>query len=196
MKIILLDPGLKNIQGHNYTTDLHLAKYFKKNKINVEILCLKSIDKETEENFLKNKIKVKKIFDVSSYSDLPFKNEATLIKYIQITINNLELYRKNNSPPDIAYWVPSNSPLQVFANLFLKVAKLTFIQLDPTFESFSDNTIYMYKKFNEKFKQRKDLVYLAVEKNIKEIFSRFIPVEIEISPFLTTSKQKKKKINF
>ena len=54
----------------------------------------------------------------------------------------------------------------------------------------------MYKKFNEKFKQRKDLVYLAVEKNIKEIFSRFIPVEIEISPFLTTSKQKKKKINF
>ena len=59
MKIILLDPGLKNIQGHNYTTDLHLAKYFKKNKINVEILCLKSIDKETEENFLKNKINKK-----------------------------------------------------------------------------------------------------------------------------------------
>ena len=33
MKIILLDPGLKHSQGHNYATDLHIAKYFKKNNI-------------------------------------------------------------------------------------------------------------------------------------------------------------------
>ena len=60
MKIILLDPGLKYSQGHNYATDLHIAKYFKKNNFNVEILCLKTIDKETEEKFLQNKIKIKK----------------------------------------------------------------------------------------------------------------------------------------
>ena len=60
MKIILLDPGLKHSQGHNYATDLHIAKYFKKNNFNVEVLCLKTIDRETEEKFLKNKIKLKK----------------------------------------------------------------------------------------------------------------------------------------
>ena len=54
MKIILLDPGLKHSQGHNYATDLHIAKYFKKNNFNVEVLCLKTIDRETEEKFLKN----------------------------------------------------------------------------------------------------------------------------------------------
>ena len=73
MKIILLDPGLKHIQGHNYATDLHIAKYFKKNNFNIELLCLKTIDKETEEKFLKNRIKIKKIFDISPYSDVPYK---------------------------------------------------------------------------------------------------------------------------
>lgn len=193
MKIILLDPGLKNIQGHNYSTDLHIAKYFKRKKFNVEILCLKNIDKETEEKFLNHKIKIKKIFDVSSYSDVPYKNEDTLMKFIKMTVNNLEFYLKNNTLPDIAFWAPCNFPLQVFSNLFLKVARLTFIQLEPTFESFSDNTIYMYNKFNERFKQRKDIIYLAVETNTKEIFSRFIPVNTEISPFLTFSKYIKKK---
>ena len=91
MKIILLDPGLKHSQGHNYATDLHIAKYFKKNNFNIEVLCLKTIDRETEEKFLKNKIKLKKIFDISPYSDVPYKNDDTFIKSVQITVNNIEL---------------------------------------------------------------------------------------------------------
>ena len=50
MKIILLDPGLKHSQGHNYATDLHIAKYFKKNNFNVEVLCLKTIDRKLKKN--------------------------------------------------------------------------------------------------------------------------------------------------
>ena len=192
MKIILLDPGLKVIQGHNYATDLHIAKYFKKKNFDVEILCLKNIDKETEGKFLQNKIKIKKIFDISPYSDVPYKNEGTFMKSVQITINNIELYLKNNSFPDVAIWAPCNFPLQVFSNLFLKVAKHSFIQLEPTFISFSDEIIKMYNKFAEKFKQRKDITYLASDDNIKEIFSRFLTVEIERSPFLSFSKYKKK----
>ena len=42
MKIILLDPGLKHIQGHNYATDLHIAKYFKKNNFNIENTVFKN----------------------------------------------------------------------------------------------------------------------------------------------------------
>ena len=196
MKIILLDPGLKHIQGHNYATDLHIAKYFKKNNFNVEVLCLKTIDRETEEKFLKNKIKLKKIFDISPYSDVPYKNDDTFIKSVQITVNNIELYLKNNSFPDIAIWAPCNFPLQVFSNLFLKVAKRPFIILEAAFRSFSDNTIEMYNKFVEKFRQRKDITYLVVENDIKEIFSRFLPIEIEISPFLSFSKYIKKKDKF
>lgn len=196
MKIILLDSGLKNIQGHNYSTDLHLAQYFKKNKINVEILCLKSIDKETEEKFLENKIIIKKIFDISTYSDFPYKDSHSFNKSIQITVNNIELYLKDNSLPDIAYWVPSTNPVQVLSNLLTKVARRTFMQMDPTFESFFDNTIYMYNKFGEKFRERKDIIYLATEESIKEIFSRFLPVEIKISPFLSFSKYKKKQDKF
>ena len=196
MKIILLDSGLKNIQGHNYSTDLHLAQYFKKNKINVEILCLKSIDKETEEKFLENKIIIKKIFDISTYSDFPYKDSHSFNKSIQITVNNIELYLKDNSLPDIAYWVPSTNPVQVLSNLLTKVARRTFMQMDPTFESFFDNTIYMYNKFGEKFRERKDIIYLATEESIKEIFSRFLPVEIKISPFLSFSKYKNKQDKF
>lgn len=196
MKIILLDSGLNNIQGHNYSTDLHLAQYFKKNKINVEILCLKSIDKETEEKFLENKIIIKKIFDISTYSDFPYKDSHSFNKSIQITVNNIELYLKDNSLPDIAYWVPSTNPVQVLSNLLTKVARRTFMQMDPTFESFFDNTIYMYNKFGEKFRERKDIIYLATEESIKEIFSRFLPVEIKISPFLSFSKYKKKQDKF
>lgn len=196
MKIILLDSGLNNIQGHNYSTDLHLAQYFKKNKINVEILCLKSIDKETEEKFLENKIIIKKIFDISTYSDFPYKDSHSFNKSIQITVNNIELYLKDNSLPDIAYWVPSTNPVQVLSNLLTKVARRTFMQMDPTFESFFDNTIYMYNKFGEKFRERKDITYLATEESIKEIFSRFLPVEIKISPFLSFSKYKKKQDKF
>ena len=196
MKIILLDPGLKHSQGHNYATDLHIAKYFKKNNFNVEVLCLKTIDKETEEKFLKNKIKLRKIFDISPYSDVPYKNDDIFIKSVQITVNNIELYLKNNSFPDIAIWAPCNFPLQVFSNLFLKVAKRPFIILEAAFRSFSDNTIEMYNKFVEKFRQRKDITYLVVENDIKEIFSRFLPIEIEISPFLSFSKYIKKKDKF
>ena len=196
MKIILLDPGLKHSQGHNYATDLNIAKYFKKNNFNVEVLCLKTIDRETEEKFLKNKIKLKKIFDISPYSDVPYKNDDTFIKSVQITVNNIELYLKNNSFPDIAIWAPCNFPLQVFSNLFLKVAKRPFIILEAAFRSFSDNTIEMYNKFVEKFRQRKDITYLVVENDIKEIFSRFLPIEIEISPFLSFSKYIKKKDKF
>lgn len=196
MKIILLDPGLKHSRGHNYATDLHIAKYFKKNNFNVEVLCLKTIDRETEEKFLKNKIKLKKIFDISPYSDVPYKNDDTFIKSVQITVNNIELYLKNNSFPDIAIWAPCNFPLQVFSNLFLKVAKRPFIILEAAFRSFSDNTIEMYNKFVEKFRQRKDITYLVVENDIKEIFSRFLPIEIEISPFLSFSKYIKKKDKF
>lgn len=196
MKIILLDPGLKHTQGHNYATDLNIAKYFKKNNFNVEVLCLKTIDRETEEKFLKNKIKLKKIFDISPYSDVPYKNDDTFIKSVQITVNNIELYLKNNSFPDIAIWAPCNFPLQVFSNLFLKVAKRPFIILEAAFRSFSDNTIEMYNKFVEKFRQRKDITYLVVENDIKEIFSRFLPIEIEISPFLSFSKYIKKKDKF
>ncbi len=196
MKIILLDPGLKHSRGHNYATDLHIAKYFKKNNFNVEVLCLKTIDSETEEKFLKNKIKLKKIFDISPYSDVPYKNDDTFIKSVQITVNNIELYLKNNSFPDIAIWAPCNFPLQVFSNLFLKVAKRPFIILEAAFRSFSDNTIEMYNKFVEKFRQRKDITYLVVENDIKEIFSRFLPIEIEISPFLSFSKYIKKKDKF
>ena len=196
MKIILLDPGLKHSRGHNYATDLHIAKYFKKNNFNVEVLCLKTIEKETEEKFLKNKIKLKKIFDISPYSDVPYKNDDTFIKSVQITVNNIELYLKNNSFPDIAIWAPCNFPLQVFSNLFLKVAKRPFIILEAAFRSFSDNTIEMYNKFVEKFRQRKDITYLVVENDIKEIFSRFLPIEIEISPFLSFSKYIKKKDKF
>ena len=50
-----------------------------------------------------------------------------------------------------------------------------------------------YNKFVEKFRQRKDITYLVVENDIKEIFSRFLPIEIEISPFLSFSKYIKKK---
>ena len=196
MKIILLDPGLKHVQGHNYATDLHIAKYFKKNNFNVELLCLKTIDKETEEKFLKNRIKIKKIFDISPYSDVPYRNEDIFIKSVQITVNNIELYLKNNPFPDIAIWAPCNFPLQVFSNLFLKVAKRPFIILEAAFRSFSDNTIEMYNKFVEKFRQRKDITYLVVENDIKEIFSRFLPIEIEISPFLSFSKYIKKKDKF
>ena len=196
MKIILLDPGLKHSRGHNYATDLHIAKYFKKNNFNVEVLCLKTIDRITEEKFLKNKIKLKKIFDISPYSDVPYKNDDTFIKSVQITVNNIELYLKNNSFPDIAIWAPCNFPLQVFSNLFLKVAKRPFIILEAAFRSFSDNTIEMYNKFVEKFRQRKDITYLVVENDIKEIFSRFLPIEIEISPFLSFSKYIKKKDKF
>ena len=196
MKIILLDPVLKHSQGHNYAKDLHIAKYFKKNNFNVEVLCLKTIDRETEEKFLKNKIKLKKIFDISPYSDVPYKNDDTFIKSVQITVNNIELYLKNNSFPDIAIWAPCNFPLQVFSNLFLKVAKRPFIILEAAFRSFSDNTIEMYNKFVEKFRQRKDITYLVVENDIKEIFSRFLPIEIEISPFLSFSKYIKKKDKF
>lgn len=196
MKIILLDPGLKNIQGHNYSTDLYLAKYLKKKNLNVEILCLKNIDKETEEKFLEKKIKIKKIFDISTYSDFPYKDSQSFNKSIQITVNNIELYLKDNSLPDIAYWVPSTNPVQVLSNLLTKVARRTFMHMDPTFESFFDNTIYMYNKFGEKFRERKDIIYLATEESIKEIFSRFLPVEIKISPFLSFSKYKKKEDKF
>ena len=196
MKIILLDPGLKHVQGHNYATDLHIAKYFKKNNFNVELLCLKTIDKETEEKFLKNRIKIKKIFDISPYSNVPYRNEDIFIKSVQITVNNIELYLKNNPFPDIAIWAPCNFPLQVFSNLFLKVAKHPFMILEAAFHSFSDNTIDMYNKFFKKFKQRKDITYLVAEHNIKEIFSRFLPVDIKISPFLSFSKYIKKKDKF
>ena len=196
MKIILLDSGLKNIQGHNYSTDLYLAKYLKKKNLNVEILCLKNIDKETEEKFLENKIKIKKIFDISTYSDFPYKDSQSFNKSIQITVNNIELYLKDNSLPDIAYWVPSTNPVQVLSNLLTKVARRTFMHMDPTFESFFDNTIYMYNKFGEKFRERKDIIYLSAEETFKEIFSRFLPVEIEISPFLSFSKYKKKQDKF
>ena len=54
----------------------------------------------------------------------------------------------------------------------------------------------MYNKFVEKFRQRKDITYLVVENDIKEIFSRFLPIEIEISPFLSFSKYIKKKDKF
>jgi hypothetical protein len=111
-------------------------------------------------------------------------------------VNNIELYLKNNSFPDIAIWAPCNFPLQVFSNLFLKVAKRPFIILEAAFRSFSDNTIEMYNKFVEKFRQRKDITYLVVENDIKEIFSRFLPIEIEISPFLSFSKYIKKKDKF
>ena len=83
-----------------------------------------------------------------------------------------------------------------FSNLFLKVAKRPFIILEAAFRSFSDNTIKMYNKFVEKFRQRKDITYLVVENDIKEIFSRFLPIEIEISPFLSFSKYIKKKDKF
>ena len=51
----------------------------------------------------------------------------------------------------------------------------------------------MYVKFIDKFKQRKDIIYLVYEESVKEKFSRFLPIEIEITPFLTFSKYKKKK---
>ena len=60
MKLILIDSGLKNIKGHNFSTDLYIAQYFKEKNFDVEILCLKNIDKEVEDKFVKNKIKIKK----------------------------------------------------------------------------------------------------------------------------------------
>ena len=84
MKIILLDPGLKHSQGHNYATDLHIAKYFKKNNFNVEVLCLKTIDRETEEKFLKNKIKLKKKFLIF---------HLTVTFHTKMTIHLLNLFK-------------------------------------------------------------------------------------------------------
>ena len=78
MKLILIDSGLKHIKGHNFSTDLYIAKYFKENNFDVEVLCLKNIDKETEDKFVKNKIKIKKIFDISTYSAVHMKMKIQL----------------------------------------------------------------------------------------------------------------------
>ena len=94
MKLILIDSGLKNIKGHNFSTDLYIAQYFKEKNFDVEVLCLKNIDKEVEDKFVKNKIKIKKIFDISTYSAVPYENEDTIIKSIEITVNSIELYLK------------------------------------------------------------------------------------------------------
>ena len=192
MKLILIDSGLKHTKGHNFSTDLYIAKYFKEKNFDVEILCLKNIEKETEDKFLKNKIKIKKIFDISTYSAVPYENEDKIIKSVEITVNSIKLYLKKNPFPDIAIWVPTNYPIQIFSNLFLKVAKRPFIFLDAVYSNFSNNTINLYVKFLDKFKQRKDIIYLAYEESVKETFSRFLPIDIEITPFLTFSKYKKK----
>ena len=196
MKLILIDSGLKHIKGHNFSTDLYIAKYFKEKNFDVEILCLKNIDKETEDKFQKNKIKIKKIFDISTYSAVPYENEDTIIKSIEITVNSIKLYLKKNPFPDIAIWVPTNYPIQIFSNLFLKVAKRPFIFLDAVYSNFSNNAINLYVKFLDKFKQRKDIIYLAYEESVKENFARFLPIDIEITPFLTFSKYKKKEGKF
>mgnify|MGYP001283129742 CR=1 FL=1 len=196
MKLILIDSGLKHIKGHNFSTDLYIAKYFKENNFDVEILCLKYIDKETEDKFQKNKIKIKKIFDISTYSAVQYENEDTTLKSIEITVNSIKLYLKKNPFPDIAIWVPTNYPIQIFSNLFLKVARRPFIFLDAVYSNFLDNAINLYDKFIEKFKQRKDIIYLVYDENVKEIFSRFIPIDIEMSPFLTFSKYIKKEDEF
>ena len=173
MKLILIDSGLKHIKGHNFSTDLYIAKYFKEKNFDVEILCLKNIDKETEDKFQKNKIKIKKIFDISTYSAVPYENEDTIIKSIEITVNSIKLYLKKNPFPDIAIWVPTNYPIQIFSNLFLKVARRPFIFLDAVYSNFSNNTINLYVKFLDKFKQRKDIIYLVYEENVKETFLVF-----------------------
>lgn len=193
MKVILIDPGLKNTKGHNYATDLKIAEFFKRNKFDVEILCLKTIDKETESKFLKNKIKINKVFDISTYSSFPYQNEETFIESVRVSVNNLNSYHKNNLNSGIAIWPPCNFPIQIFTNLFTQIAKYQFIFLEPTFSSFSDNTINMYNKFNKKFIERGDIVYLAVEEEIKKIFLKFLPIKIKISPFLSFSKYKKNK---
>ena len=72
MKIILLDPGLKHSQGHNYATDLHIAKYFKKKNFNVEVLCLKTIDRE--------KFEVINFFNHGIRKDKPSSSGLTIVR--------------------------------------------------------------------------------------------------------------------
>ena len=98
MKLILIDSGLSHKIGHNFSTDLYIAKYFKENNFDVEILCLKYIDKETKYKFQKNKIKIKKIFDISTYSAVQYENEDTTLKSIEITVNSIKLYLKKILP--------------------------------------------------------------------------------------------------
>ena len=188
MKIIIIDPGLKNINGHNFATNFSLAKELKKKGINVEILCHKNVDQSIIKYFFDADIKIKNVFEISSYSGFPYQNRKNFFESLKLTTQELDKYIESTSHADIAIWPPCVFPLQLISNLTVKVAKVQFIFLEPAFSSFSNQTIQIYSSFRQKFIERKDINYLCVEERIKNYFVKFLPIDIEICPFLTFSR--------
>ena len=197
MKITIIDPGLLNREGHNFATDFSLAKIFKAHGYNVEILCHKNIKPEIKKYFLDNNIEILNIFDINAYSSIPYKNLNNFLKCLEINKNNLTDYNKSGSHSDVAIWTPCVFPLQLITNLYVKISKKQFIFLEPSYFSFTDNSIKIYNLYYEKFIERNDIIYLSVQEKIKKMFLRFLPIKIERCPFLSFSNfinNKKNKI--
>ena len=191
MRIYILDPGLQQKAGSNFDVVKKAIIFLKKQGYELFILISKNYSKEVIIELEKYNVKVIPVFNVTPYNRFLFSSNIKIyIKMIRQTILDLNNFKKKYGIADCIFWSMPMSPVQMISNLFLNISKINIFNIELTPQNFSDLAVKCYMKFQKKFTQRNDILYLSRDDFTKTIFNKFLNISIERYPQHTDSYSK------
>lgn len=193
-KVYILDPGLQIKSGSNYDVVKKVAVFLKKEGCETFILINKKYKKDVIKSLSEKSIEVMPVFSVSPYNSFLFTQDINKYFFmIKQTISDLKKFEETFGKADFSIWSIPMSPVQLIANLFVKVSNINIFNLELTPQNFSDVAIKCYKKLKKIFLSRKDIVYLSRDDFTAKVLQNFLSINIERYPQLTDSYSQKYK---
>ncbi len=191
VRIYILDPGLQQKAGSNFDVVKKAIIFLKKQGYELFILISTNYSKEVIIELEKYNVKVIPVFNVTPYNRFLFSSNIKIyIKMIRQTILDLNNFKKKYGIADCIFWSMPMSPVQMISNLFLNISKINIFNIELTPQNFSDLAVKCYMKFQKKFTQRNDILYLSRDDFTKTIFNKFLNISIERYPQHTDSYSK------
>ncbi len=191
VRIYILDPGLQQKAGSNFDVVKKAILFLKKQRYELFVLISKNYNKEVIKELEKYNVKVIPVFNVTPYNRFLFSSNIKIyLKMIRQTILDLNNFKKKYGIADFIFWSVPMSPVQMISNLFLNISKINIFNIELTPQNFSDLAVKCYMKFQKKFIQRNDILYLSRDDFTKTIFNNFLNISIERYPQHTDSYSK------
>jgi len=197
-RVYILDPGLQIKSGSNYDIVKKMSVFLKKEGCEIFILISKKYEYDVIKSLSQKRIEVIPIFSVSPFNSFLFCEDINkYFSMIKQTISDLKKFEETFGKADFSIWSIPMSPIQLIANLFVKVSNINIYNLELTPQNFSNIAIKCYKKLKKNFLSRQDIFYLSRDDFTEKVLKNFLSINIERYPQLTDSysNKYKRKVN-
>lgn len=194
MRVLIVDPGMINENGHHFSTNLNIYKKFKDSGFQVKIISSVVCSKELSKKIQHYNLDVEKIFSSSPYNKFAENNDINIHYYmIQKTVDDIKKFKSHNGLFDIVIWVPTTGPVQLISAVKEKLGHNQFFLLDPYDSNFSNISITLYQIFKEQIEECEHLNFYIYAQYVKKLFQPFLNLKITKLPFMSFSRFLKKK---